>query len=152
MKRNGKKKSEIMLISYHLRLPFPFFFLSFSVFFLPSLAMSPFFAFALLIIIHFHICWYTLWHRCIDETNLLRTTTNKNEKEFVIRTNTQAPSTLISIYRASSNNNNTNVNGFAFSLSSILFFHSSGGTKTNRVHTHYVGHKQKNLFDNEQRM
>lgn len=93
-------------------------------------------------------CWYTLWHRCIDETNLFR----RKEKEkcvwkgiCIIRANTQTPSTLISIYRASHSSYNSNTN-VTFSLSSI-FIRRAVQTCT---HTHsLIGHKQKSLFDNE---
>lgn len=63
----------------------------------------------------------------------------KYEKEFIIRTNTQAPSTLISIYRASSNNINTNDNSImnaTFSLSSIFFIRRAAQKPNTHTSTH----------------
>lgn len=137
---------------YHLRLPFSFwfFFCFFYFAFFPSLSFffrRLHFAYILINITYIiHICWYTLWHRCIDETNLLRRKNNLYEKEFVIRTNTQAQSTLISIYRASTNNNNNNSHNSNTNVtfSFVVNFHPSGGTKTKYTHTHTNTHSDIN--------
>lgn len=83
-----------------------------------------------------YICRYTLWHRCIDETNSFR-----RKGICIIRTNTQAPSTLVSIYRAScetaaaaTKNRNT------FSLSSIFIRRAAQNQHTlTNTHKHTMG-------------